>query len=163
MNTMRLGVTGHRSFLHHADIVASVDSVLDRVLDVEPPVGVVVVTSLAEGADRLVAEMVLQRGGMMQVILPLPAADYSTDFETVDSRAEFDTLLDRAESVEITIAPDTTREAAYEAAGHAMVAASDIVIALWDGTASRGRGGTAEIIQHALDHNVPVEIVLVER
>jgi len=163
VSVLTLGVTGHRSFRHHADVVTSIDSVLDRVLGETPSAQAVIVTSLAEGADRLVAEMVLRRGGTMRVILPLDADDYRADFATAGSRTEFEGLLDRAESVEISAAADATREGAYEAAGHAMVDASDVVIALWDGTSSRGRGGTAEIIQHALDRGVVVEIVLVER
>lgn len=150
-------------FLHHDDVVASIESVLDRILGSEPSNLPVVVTSLAEGADRLLAELVLGRGGAMRVILPLDAADYATDFESDASRAGFEDLLGRAESVDIAQAADCTREAAYESAGRAVVDASDVVIALWDGAASRGRGGTAEIIQYALDHDVVVEIVLVER
>jgi len=44
-----------------------------------------------------------------------------------------------------------------------MVATSDVVIALWDGAPARGRGGTAEMIDQALELGVAVEVVLVNR
>lgn len=166
MNAVRLGVTGHRTFLHHVDILASIESVLDRVLatpDDADPARAVIVSSLAEGADRMVAELVLQRGGDLEAVLPLAADDYAADFASVESRAEFERLLGRAKSITVVGSRDGLRETAYESAGRAMVQASDVVIALWDGTPARGRGGTAEIIQYALDHGVLVEIVLVER
>ena len=158
---LRIGVTGHRSFADHDQVAESVTSVLDRLL--EGGADPVVVTSLAEGADRFVAEMVVSRSGSLEVILPLEVADYERDFGTESSRSEFTGLLAWASTVSIVDPPDETREGAYEAAGHAMVQRSDVVIALWDGTPARGRGGTAEIIQYALDHDVMVEIVLVER
>lgn len=158
-----IGVTGHRRYDDPEQVAASVASVLDRLLaDGAPPT---VVTSLAEGADRLVAEMVLDRGGTVDVILPLPADDYEQDFAAPESRAQFADLLGRATTISVVEVDtaDSGRERAYELAGRAMVERSDVLIALWDGAPPRGRGGTAEIIQYALDHGVPVEIVLVDR
>jgi hypothetical protein len=72
--------------------------------------------------------------------------------------------VDAASSV--TVVPQVAgeaREDAYARAGHAIVDASDVLVALWDGKPARGRGGTAEIVQYALDHDVLVEMILVER
>ncbi|MEY2438480.1 MAG: hypothetical protein QOF97_3316, partial [Acidimicrobiaceae bacterium] len=55
------------------------------------------------------------------------------------------------------------REAAYERAGRAVVETSDVLVALWDGGASRGRGGTAEMVAYARERGVPVEVVPVRR
>jgi hypothetical protein len=154
-------VTGHRRFDDADDVAASVDSVLDRLL--EPHAGCTVITSLAEGADRFVTEMIAARGGAIEVVLPLAVEDYERDFASEASVAEFTALLARASAVSIVDADHGSREAAYEAAGRAMVERSDVVIALWDGRPARGRGGTADIIQYALDRDVMVEVVLVER
>jgi hypothetical protein len=43
------------------------------------------------------------------------------------------------------------------------VESSDVLLALWDGGASRGRGGTAEIVAYARERGVPVEVVPVRR
>jgi hypothetical protein len=50
-----------------------------------------------------------------------------------------------------------TREDAYLAGGLALVDDVDVLVALWDGEPSRGRGGTAEVVQYARDTGTPVE------
>ena len=160
---MRVGVTGHRRFDDHALVREMTTHVLDRLLPDGYPV--TVVSSLAEGGDRLVAALCLARpGGALHAILPLPRDDYERDFATSDSRDEFDALMLRAESVEIVARHDgDSRKDAYERAGRAVVDTADVVVALWDGSPARGQGGTAEIVQYALDHDVLVEVVLVTR
>ena len=44
----------------------------------------------------------------------------------------------------------------YEAVGRLLLDQSDIIIALWDGRSSRGRGGTAQVISEALQRGIPV-------
>jgi hypothetical protein len=160
---VRIGVTGHRRFDDHALAREMTSHVLDRLLPDGNPV--TVVSSLAEGGDRLVAELCLARSGSeLHVVLPLRRDDYLRDFSAAESRHEFDALMARAESVEVVEQrAGDTREDAYQRAGRAVVDAVDVVVALWDGASSRGQGGTAEIIQYALDRDVLVEVVLVTR
>ena len=159
----RIGVSGHRQLRDEHVVTEMTQAVLNRVL--EHAAEVVVVSSIAEGADRLVAELVLARAGAtLEIILPLPADDFVDDFESEASRREFWDLLERASIVTVVEqVPDEERAAAYERAGHAVVDTCDVVVALWDGRPSRGRGSTADVIQYALDHDVLVEVVLVER
>ena len=167
---MRVGVTGHRDLADPDAVAAEVDAALDRVLagrsvgDVTPTA--TCVSSLAEGADRLVAQRVLARdGGRLEVVLPLPAADYADDFADDASRREFNDLLGAADLFLVVTADehDASREAAYERAGHAVLAASDVVLALCDGEPSRGRGGTAEVVAEAERLGIPVEVIHVTR
>ena len=154
---VRVGVTGHRSLDDVDAVAAAVDDILDRL-----PTGPLEVrSSLAEGADRIVVERVLRRpGNRLVVILPLDAEDYADDFG--ESVGEFDELLAAADEVEV-VAAQPTREAAYEAAGRAVVDGSDVLLALWDGAGSRGQGGTAEIVEYARRRGVTVEVVTVRR
>lgn len=158
--TVRVGVTGHRAI---ADVdavrAASIDAIdrlrRDPASDVEindmAVRDIEIWSSLAEGADRLVAELVPTHAARLVVILPLDPDDYRNDFDTESSRAAFDSLLESAARIEIT-GPDpaadaaATRESAYERAGLAIVERCDVLLALWDGAPSRGRGGTAEIV-----------------
>src|SRR3954447_5102608 len=160
---LRIGVTGHRQFDDIPTATAMIDAVLDRLL----PAGRrgTIVSNLAEGADRLVAELVLRRRGTaLEVILPLPRDDYARDFSSAESVDEFARLLDNAAAVEtVEQRSADSRDAAYERAGMTMVDSVDVLIAVWDGAPSRARGGTADIIQYALDRDVVVEVVLVER
>ena len=161
-----MGVTGHRDLARPDAVEADVDAVLDRLVsDGDRPI--VVVSGLAEGADRLVARRVLARpGGRLVALLPLEPVDYVADFADAASVQEFTDLLAAADEHEvITGAPsdDWTREAAYERAGHAMLDRSDVLLALWDGKPAKGRGGTAEMVFEAGLIGRPVEIITVER
>jgi hypothetical protein len=44
-----------------------------------------------------------------------------------------------------------------------MVEASDVMVAVWDGRPSAGRGGTAEIVDYARTMGVEVRVVAAER
>ena len=158
---MVVGVTGHRS-IEMADTSERIDRVLDQVIAERRAL---VVSSLAEGADRLVAELVLARPrAHLAVVLPLETDDYERDFATPASVAEFRSLLSRADSVRTVDVPTgATREEAYEHAGLEVVEHCEVLIAVWDGAPSRGRGGTAEIVQHARDIGRRVEVVSVNR
>jgi hypothetical protein len=161
--TVRIGVTGHRALRDGEDVAALVDEALDEVSAAggEP---LEVWSSLADGADRLVVHRVLDRAqATLVAVLPLDADDYRRDF-TPASAVEFDELLAAAREVIVT-GPGSSgsRESAYERAGRAVVDACDVLLALWDGEASRGRGGTAEIVAYARSNGREVRIVEVER
>jgi hypothetical protein len=160
----RIGVTGHRHYLDGATIEGATDVVLDRIMsNADEAAELTIVSPLAEGADRMVAELVLRRPhARLEALLPLPADDYADDFATAGSRTEFESLLARAATVEV-IDGDGTRLAAYERVGRAVVDRCDVLLALWDGRPSRGRGGVADVIQYALDREVLVEVVLDQR
>ena len=115
-----------------------------------------VISALAEGADRLVAEEVLaEQDARLEVALPLPAEDYIEDFKTEDSKRVFCCLLDQAS--DIWPPPDApTRNEAYGQAGRDIVDQSDAVIALWDGEPAQGQGGPAEIVGYAEEQGVPL-------
>jgi hypothetical protein len=161
-----VGVTGHRDLARPDEVAVAVDAVLDRLIG-DGGRTVVVVSALAEGADRLVAQRVLARpGGRLVALLPFAPVDYVADFADAASVQEFTDLLAAADEYEvITGSPsdDWTREAAYERAGHAMLDRCDVLVALWDGEKGRGRGGTAEMVFEANLIGRPVEVVAVER
>jgi hypothetical protein len=58
------------------------------------PVAFSIMTALAEGADRIVADTVLEtEGAKIEVILPLTKEDYLKDFKTDESKTDFERLL----------------------------------------------------------------------
>lgn len=126
-----------------------------------------ILSPLAEGADRIVAEAVLDRpGARLEAILPMDRDEYSKDFITEESRAEFDRLLAQCpEPVQLSTLwqlPEdgqpakVDRSAAYQAVGQHLVKNSDLLIAVWDGKPARGSGGTAEVVAHAKLLRLPV-------
>jgi hypothetical protein len=161
----RVGVTGHRTLDNPASLARAAGVAL-RMLRTEllPDsaaswVVPVVVSALAEGADRLVAKEILaENGARLEAVLPLPRDDYLGDFAEEDSKQEFMDLLARAGEI-WQAPPSASRDEAYERAGHRVVDRSDALIALWDGDPARGRGGTAGIVQYARDRGVPLVVV----
>jgi hypothetical protein len=90
----------------------------------------------------------------VEVVLPFEAAEYRRDFSSAESRAEFEELLGAAAAIRVSghcaVPPvGLERDRAYEACGRAVVDASDVLVAVWDGLPAKGIGGTAEIIAYA--------------
>jgi hypothetical protein len=144
-----IGVTGHRFLAELDRLAAGVDEALRRIEQAFPGQALTVISPLAEGADRLVVQRVLARPGARLVVpLPLPQADYMTDFESAESKEEFLSLLDRADEV-IVLPPASTRDQAYAAVGDYVLDHCDVLIAIWDGQIAQGQGGTGEIVAQA--------------
>jgi hypothetical protein len=153
---LRVGVTGHRVPPKlPAESTAPLRDQIDGLFAAfvaamgETERDFVVVSSLAEGSDRIVSEAGLAAGFRLEVVLPLNRSEYARDFETEASRQEFEQLLTRASDIfEVGGAPDE-RPRAYEAAGLFMLANVDVLIAIWDGKPAAGIGGTEEIFNRA--------------
>jgi hypothetical protein len=158
---IRIGVTGHRSIPNSMAFRDSVREGLDVIRGLLPPVSgtpvwTVIVSGLAEGADRLVVHEVLKDpDARLEAALPLSPDEYITDFASEPSKTEFRDLLGRASETWQAI-PSDSREEAYERAGRYVVDRADAVIALWDGEPPRGRGGTADIVAYAKSREVPL-------
>ena len=154
--TVAIGVTGHRD-LNDIDLIRTdVDRALGDVCAQWRDRALVLVTSLAEGADRLVARIAIDRyNARLVVVLPLPTTEYEQDFRVDESHREFRELL--ASAAEIVAAlPSPSRDAAYEQAARMILDRSDFLIAIWDGQPSRGRGGTADVVALAHARDVPL-------
>jgi hypothetical protein len=111
----------------------------------------VVVTSLAIGADQLVARLGAARGATVHAVLPF--ANIERTFAEEDLPA-YRRLLSQA-STEVLVTPGTDEDA-YLAAGRRVAELSDIMIAVWDGMPAKGKGGTADIVGYAMEFGVPV-------
>jgi len=113
---------------------------------------------LARGADRLAAREALALGYTLHVPMPFPQAEYEKDFDAPEDLAEFRALLAQANEDQVTLDGDHGPEMnrAYEAVGRYVVRHCDLLIAIWDGAPSAGRGGTADIVHYAAGAGVPV-------
>jgi hypothetical protein len=157
----RIGITGHR---HLDDPEALIPAIAEAIRllrgllpqDAARDVALVAVSSLAEGADRLVArELLAEPHASLEAILPMARSAYTEDFGSAQSKAEFRRLLGLARQVRQ--APGhPIRPEAYEWSGRRVVDRCDALIAVWDGQPASGRGGTAEIVQYARERSVPL-------
>jgi len=145
----RIGVTGHQR-LEDPAAWRWVEEAVIRELDAAAK-PLVVVTSLAIGADQLVARLGATRGAEVHAVLPF--ADIERTFAAEDLPA-YHQLVSLA-SVEILSTPGTDEDA-YLAAGRRVAELSDILIAVWDAKPAKGKGGTADIVAYAIASGVPV-------
>jgi hypothetical protein len=156
MAIVTLGITGHRYLAEKNQIMAGVESAIQHILELIPKSSIRILSSLAEGADRILAKRLLMiPGTILWVPLPLPEEQYLQDFETSASKQEFHQLLGKAERV-INLPAGNGRAAAYLAAGEYILENSDILLAVWDGKPAQSTGGTGEIIALARSRNLPL-------
>jgi|ERR1035438_2792770 hypothetical protein len=183
---IRIGVTGQRKLENPTAVEALVKRAIDAEVEKLFPeesrrkikrvrqagtaaISFRVLSPLAEGADRVVARAVLDYpDAHLGVVLPLALEDYLEDFASEESRKEFEELLGRCDKPVFLRTrriqdecsdPKTMAELrcdSYAHAGQYIVDHCDVLIAVWDGAPSRGRGGTAEIVQYALEKNRPI-------
>jgi hypothetical protein len=175
--TVRIGVTGHRDLTSEKintlrQSVREVLGELDRVLT-HTPHTYIVVSPLAEGADRLVAVEVLGwhsancEPPCLEVPLPMPADEYAKDFATIESKTEFRELLARAgwckeldscivnfeqstnDTEEVRSLKKENRRKAYRKVGHWVADNCDVLVAIWNGDKAKGIGGTGEIVEYS--------------
>jgi hypothetical protein len=148
----RVGITGHRDLRHvtHRLVRAAVAAELAAY---RPLHGI---SSLAEGADQIFAEQVLEARGALTAVIP--SGGYAATFQTVAARAMYRNLRGRATEV-IELAFPGPSENAYWAAGRQVVCLSDVLLAVWDGAPSGGVGGTADVVAFAGERGVPTTVL----
>lgn len=153
-----IGVTGHRH-LRDADLPIlrqSVRELFDLLRRRYPSTPLRVITALAAGADRLVAEVALEGGHELLVPLPLEPKEYERDFP--ESAGEFHSLLARLPPGQAFVLPEPDgaphkgvtehahRERRYRQVGLFVAEQSHLLLALWDGQPSASRAGTAAVV-----------------
>jgi len=162
-----VGVTSHR------DIAAGeVDAIRTRVREffallqaAFPQLPIVLLSSLAEGGDQLVAREALACGARLMAPLPLPPDLYLDDFDDAAVRETFHALCGEAEVVLLPRlmdkprhaidAPGEARDRQYATAGVYIASHCHILLALWDGNDAAGLGGTAQIVDYHLTGTPP--------
>lgn len=156
-----VAVTGHRALPDIDAARAGAAAARDAILAAFPHRRIVLVSALAEGADRVALEPWLPSVSVTLVaLLPLPRAAYETDFATEQSREDFARLLGRAQEVRV-VSEAGARVAAYAALGARIVSIADVVVAIWDGEPPRGDGGTGDVVARARERRLPLAWVRV--
>jgi hypothetical protein len=141
---MRIGVSGHQR-LRNRDSWKWIEFTIGEVLKVRGP-AIIGITSLAEGTDQLFARLVLDLHGVLHVVLPF--AGYERTFKNKSGLRCYRRLVELAQTVEL-LPPQNNDEISFFAAGIRVVDLSDLLIAVWDGQAAKGLGGTGDIVRHA--------------
>ncbi len=163
---LNIGVTGHRlnriSQRQLDRLTPKVRPLLEQMAQTAHTPAISLVSGLAEGADRHLAELALAAGYGLHALLPFARATYEEDFADEASRQHFAHLMDQAEHITALTGRRANAAQAYRRAGHAMLDQSDVLLALWDGRPARGPGGTAEVVNEACCRRIPVIHVSME-
>ena len=152
-----VAVVGHRN-LRPEDVPmleARVEEVL-RALQAEAgATPLMLLSALAEGADRLVARVALRINMPLLVPLPKERIAYEAEFTSDESRAEFRELIGRAER---WFELDATEGVMLHGEDHhyrhliAFLASHcQVLLALWDGVEKALPGGTADAVHFKLE------------
>lgn len=151
-----VGVTGHVGLdaRSHPELEKAVEAFFLELKQRYPATPLLVLSSLAEGADRIVARVALRPeiGALLQAVLPMPQSEFEADFPEPQSREEFHRLLSAAHAgIRVVGALESERDRRYLRCGAFIAKHCQILLAIWDGEKSRGPGGTADIVQYKLE------------
>ena len=152
-----VGVVGHLDAITTPEHKKQIELLFKDLAAEYPNSPVYLFSSVAEGADRFVANIFLdlkktneKYKERFELIIPLPFEDeeYKNDFES-DSHKEFDDLLKQAKR-KFCIGSNcrkTERAEHYLETGKFVADSALILIALWDGQEGK-KGGNADIVKY---------------
>lgn len=148
------GISGHRDLVRTdvPELRKQLETVLAHFRSAYPNASFELLSPLAEGADRVAAEVALASGIRLNVPMPMVQADYERDFNTPESLGEFRRLLASAnsqwelsddQSNQSLLSDSNRRTQRYAAVGDFIARTSHVLILLWDGRDNEKVGGTA--------------------
>jgi len=155
-----VGITGHRDIIpEDRDMLKKkIKEVFDELRNKLPSTPLLLLTPLAEGTDRLAAEVAIEENIDYIVTLPLSVNDYKTDFP--DSEEEFDYYLKKAlghfepplrkAKSESLNQGDPDRDESYKNVGVFIVKHCQVLMTLWDGKNTGHTSGTSQIVNFQL-------------
>jgi uncharacterized membrane protein len=170
---LTIGVVGHRRIAgYEIDRIRS--QIKEIILNFQaqaPHTPIVLISSMAEGADQLAAEVAVEIEGVYVIaILPFPVDEYEKDFVSDSKMDTFRALLESVDKVllakdfyskielnkqaldHVRFSPDSDRERdlAYRDCGRLVSQQAHALIAIWDGKLSNLVAGTADTVAHRI-------------
>lgn len=153
-----IGVTGHRAIREkdRPALTMAVKAELEKLRGLCPHSPLVMLSSLAEGADLLCADAAEELGIPLIAVLPRERTDYEQDFSP-EALERFAHHCERA--VQVFVSPSTeplppdgvSRTYQFRQAGIYVASHCHILLALWDGEPGNRGCGTAEAVDFALN------------
>ncbi len=160
MNVFKFAVTGHRK-ISYPDVCGRairklMKDIIEKLKQKETEISLILLSPLAEGADRIVAHEWLRFDNViLDCPLPLEIDDYLTDFKSDVLKDEFNVLLSCCRNIEI-MGKQSSRSASYKAVGHYVVDHCDVLLAVWNGLPPDNEAGTAAIVEYARSISKPL-------
>lgn len=151
-----VGVTGHRDLV--PEEVPAIREVLTRLFgalraaarDVE----VKLLSSMAEGADLLAADVAHEIGIGIIALLPFSAARCRAELTSDAARIIFDRTMQNAEQLEVPrlssgdgASTEDDRDHQFQRAGVLVARYSSLLVAVWNGAQTNRAAGTARVVE----------------
>ena len=171
------GITGHRDLSPEASeavaqsltlVLQHIKTTASQILDQHPglftetPPILRCISSLAKGADQLMAQAALNQGYELQAPLPFSREEYAKDFQkkaSFEALENLHTLLAQADRIFEADGDPTDRDTAYLHAGLLVLEQSDLLVAVFDASRPQSRVGTARMVDEARAHHIPLMII----
>jgi len=160
MKQITIGITGHRDIVQTFKLQQDIRQLFSRLY--KKGHDVKLLSPLADGADRLVADIYLEvfkERANLVVPMPFNQERYMEDFDS-ESKENFLEYLKIAKSV---IEVENTQGCHYKSVGVYVADKCDTLLALWDGTFNAKSGGTGDIVAYAKEQGKAVAHLLCER
>jgi len=159
-----IGVIGHRDLIEEDQLITNINKFFEMLRQKHPHKKIILLSPLADGADRLVARQFLahfknHKPSKLIVPMPFDRERYMEDFDA-SSKKEFQTLLNASTK---SFQVPSLHQNGYLDVGRYVVDHVDILLALWDGTFNGKVGGTGDIVNYAKEQGVEVEHLLTQR
>lgn len=154
-----VGVTGHRPNrlgISQAQVEQRCMDALTAIARGARGARLIAYSALAEGADRAFADAALTCRFELRAIVPFDARAYESTFSDPLGIEAYRKLLARAAQVEAFDGDLSRAQDAYDRVGRAIIAHSDLIVAVWDGAPRASRGGTPDVIATAVAQGKPV-------
>lgn len=159
-----IGVTGHIDIPEQNiyELKNQIRAIFEKVKKKYSNSPIAVFSPLAEGADRIVAQVALEYNAKLIIPLPMPKESYLKDFTSDSSIKEFEELCSKAEQIfTLSLVEGNTidnisdygpaRDKQYEQVGLYLIKKCQFLIALWDGIDLNKTGGTSCIVNFAIN------------
>jgi hypothetical protein len=151
-----IGVVGHRDLAEAEvpQIRAALERLLRRLSHAFPDTRPTLLTSMADGADLLAAEVAAELDIPIITALAFRPDLSRADLHTDASKAVFDTVFAHAEHLEAPhVGQDCRDEPAerdrhYQRVGALVARYSTLLIAIWDGKDTTHEAGTARVVEY---------------
>ena len=159
MNKIVIGITGHRLLdtNQKVRIKPVIKKALENIMFIErerdSATSFVALTPLAEGADSLFAQVAVELGIQLHIILPYEKELYKKGFSNDELRHEFDLIYDAVDdNHKRELSQLNGREAnqLFLELGMEMVHSTDYLLAIWNEKEAKGKGGTADTVLYGM-------------
>ena len=153
-----VGVIGHRHLREEEipRLQQEFDSHIKSLLVNLKETKIIVLTGIAEGADRIPQASQYREYFSICAVLPLAKDEYVNDFPSKNQRSAFDETLSQCDY--IVTSPHSPngefstalRDKAYQGSARWISDNSNLLISFWDGSEPKGIGGTSDTVNYRM-------------